>query len=396
MSKNQTIPFVDHEYSLTAGDRMLSLIRTLVRSPEMRHHSLTPLSRIAPFLGHKASQDPDLKHTIYFQDRSIPIIMGNPFILAAGSNKTAEWIPECANLGFGGVTVGTATRNLREGNLHRPRVGMIELDRAIHNSMGLNNPGIDVIAKRVDAQMGQAHKKGLSVGISVAETPGLEDEEQKLEDMVETFRIAYKVADYVEINISCPNTGEARLDLDTRFMERMFSQVMKVRKQLAVRKAVYAKLSPDLTESQLTSVLAALRDLEVNGLVLFNTFPSDRSKYLTMQTPLNSLPVLTSSGARGGLSGRILYRNTFRAVEYIKNQYPDFSIMACGGIDHGAKAWDLLKLGVDAVQAYTVVAYRWFALEQMRRELLQAMRQDGYAALNKFTEGRPTGSQRRI
>jgi dihydroorotate dehydrogenase len=294
------------------------------------------------------------------------------------------------------VSVGTATRKFREGNTHRPRVNLIELDRAMHNSMGLNNPGIELIAKRVDEQLTKAHRNSLSVGISVAETPGLEDEEEKLEDVVETFRLAYKTADYVEVNVSCPNTGEQRLDLDTRFMERVFGQIMKVRKQIPVRKAVYAKLSPDLTESQLLSILDVLRSLEINGLILFNTFPSARARYLNLNSPLESLPVLTATGAKGGLSGRPLYRNTFRATEYIKSQYPDFSIIACGGIDHGAKVWDLMKLGVDAVQSYTTVAYRWFAAEQMRRELLQAIRKDGYSSLSKFTDQRVTTGIRRI
>ncbi|HSQ42035.1 MAG TPA: dihydroorotate oxidase [Fibrobacteraceae bacterium] len=384
MISRESIPFNDYDYPLSKGDRLLALIRAFVRSPEMRHHSLTPLSRVAPWLGYHAQPDPALEKVIRFRDRSNPIHLGNPFILAAGSNKTGEWIPELANIGFGGVTVGTATHKARIGNTHRPRLGMIEADRAIHNSMGLNNPGIDVIAKRVDAQISKSHRNALSVGISVAETPGLEDEEEKLEDVVETFRKAYKIADYLEINVSCPNTGEQRLDLDTHFLERLFGQIMQIRKHQPVRKALYAKLSPDLTGNQILSVLELLKDLEVNGLVLFNTFPSDRARYLDMKTPLNKLSVLTASGGKGGLSGRILYRNTFRAIEYIHERYPDFSLMACGGIDHGLKAWDLLRLGADAVQCYSVVAYRWFAIHQMRQELLTGMHQQGVTSLSQF------------
>lgn len=396
MANTQKVSYVDHDYALTSGDRLLALIRALVRNPEMRHHSLPLVSRIGPLLGHKPDTADHLRHTIYFPDRSNPIQLGNPIILAAGSNKTAEWIPEVANLGFGGVSVGTATRNDRIGNLHRPRIGLIEGDRAMQNSMGLNNPGIEVIAKRVDDALGRAHRNNLAVGISVAETPGIEDEDQKLADIVETFRMAYKVADYIEVNVSCPNTGEQRLDLDTSFMQKMFSEIMRVRRSMPIRKAVYAKLSPDLTERQIASTLEVLSSLEVNGLVLFNTFPSDRGKYLNLKTPLDRLKVLTQAGGKGGLSGRPLYINTFRAVEDIKNRYPQFSIMACGGVDHGLKAWDLLRLGVDAVQTYSVVAYRWFAAEQMAKELLMGMRDSGYPSLSKFTEQRPTGKVRPI
>ena len=143
-----------------------------------------------------------LKRVITFPDHSNSLYFGCPIILAAGANKTAERIKDYANVGFGGITVGTATRNFREGNTHRPRIGFLEEDRAIYNSMGLNNEGVEVIAKRVDEQLVKAHKAGLCVGISVAETPGLTDPEEKIKDIIESFTIAYKAADYIEINVS--------------------------------------------------------------------------------------------------------------------------------------------------------------------------------------------------
>jgi hypothetical protein len=155
-----------------------------------------------------------LKRVITFPDHSNSLYLGCPIILAAGANKTAKRICDYANMGFGGITVGTATRKFREGNTHRPRIGFLENERAIHNSMGLNNEGVEVIARRADEQLTKAHKVGLCVGVSVAETPGLTDDEEKLKDLLESFAIAYKAGDFIEINLSCPNTGESRVDMD--------------------------------------------------------------------------------------------------------------------------------------------------------------------------------------
>ena len=295
-----------------------------------------------------------------FSDGSQAINLCSPIVLAAGANKNGKGINDYANLGLGGITVGTATRNFRIGNAHKPRVGLDEFNRLIYNSMGLNNDGVEKIHDRVKKQIGKARKNRFAVGISVAETPGIE-EKNRLRDLLETFSIAYKTADYLEVNASCPNTGEERLDLDTAFMEEVFFEIEKFRKNADCRKAVYAKLSPDLTDKQLLSLLDLLVKLGVNGVILGNTYPSEKLSY--------SLPILNSKGTSGGISGRPIYENTFKKTALAKKHFPSISIVACGGIDHGLKVRDLLNEGVDFVQAYSVFAFRWMAAQKMNLEL---------------------------
>lgn len=367
----------NYDYYLLKGDKLLALIRRIFKgSPEFRHNSLKYVARLAPFipfLGGKPDFSPALKTVIQFPDRSNPITLSAPIILAAGANKTALRISDYANLGFGGVTAGTATRRFREGNPHRPRVGFLENDRSIYNSMGLNNDGVEAIAARVDSQIVRIHKSGMAAGISVAETPGLVTESEKLKDVIESFSIAYKAADYIEINVSCPNTGENRLDLDTRFMETLFAETMNYRKSQAIRKAVYAKLSPDLSERQLISILEALSRYGVNGVVVGNTFPTKKIGELPMLSKYGELKSLRSDGDKGGLSGRPLYQNTFWMTKLVKSLFPEMSVIACGGIDHGMKIFDLLRAGADAVQCYSVCAFRWMPAHAMRRELCEAL-----------------------
>ena len=260
-------------------------------------------------------------------------------------------------------------------------------DRAIQNSMGLNNPGIDVVAKRVDSQFGAARKRELAVGLSIAETPGLQDEEERLDDVIYSFRKAYNVAEYVEINLSCPNTGHQRIDAQLKYLDRVLQSVMHIRSSIPVRKAVYAKLSPDLGERQLQALLELVTQHNINGLVLFNTFPGSRSEFLEMRTQPDALKPVRQDGDLGGLSGRPLYVNTFRAVEYIKNKLPDKSIIAVGGIDHGAKVFDLLRMGADAVQMYSALSYRWFAARRMQAELYECLAKSGCSTLTELLDG---------
>ena len=384
---------VNHEYYLNFGDRVLALIRRIFHKyPEFRHDSLKHVARFAPyipFMGGRPDLSKTLKRVITFPDHSNSLYLGCPIILAAGANKTAKRICDYANMGFGGITVGTATRNFREGNTHRPRIGFLENDRAIHNSMGLNNEGVEVIARRADEQLMKAHKVGLCVGVSVAETPGLTDDEEKLKDLLESFAIAYKAGDFIEINLSCPNTGESRVDMDLSLTERIFGEIMKYRNAQAIRKAVYAKISPDLSERHLVNVMDMIVRTGVNGVVVGNTYPTKKMSELPVEAKCENLTPLRDDGDCGGMSGRPLYENMMWNVTYIRKHYPQISVIACGGIDHGFKIFDLIKLGVDAVECYSVVAFRWMAAHAMRKELEAALFETGYKTLADYDDHNP-------
>lgn len=384
---------VNHEYYLNFGDRVLALIRRIFHKyPEFRHDSLKHATRFAPyipFMGGRPDLSKTLKRVISFPDHSNSLYLGCPIILAAGANKTAKRICDYANMGFGGITVGTATRRFREGNTHRPRIGFLENDRAIHNSMGLNNEGVEVIARRADEQLTKAHKVGLCVGVSVAETPGLTDDEEKLKDLLESFAIAYKAGDFIEINLSCPNTGESRVDMDLSLTERIFGEIMKYRNAQAIRKAVYAKISPDLSERHLVNVMDMIVRTGVNGVVVGNTYPTKKISELPVETKFEDLTPLRADGDCGGMSGRPLYENMMWNVTYIRKHYPQISVIACGGIDHGFKIFDLIKLGVDAVECYSVVAFRWMAAHAMRKELEAALFETGYKTLADYDDHNP-------
>ncbi len=375
----------NHDYAMSFGDQLLKIGKTLVPNAETRHDKLAQFAAQAKFLP-KPSIDStiNVNRTITFADKSNTLSFGSPIILAAGANKYGENIPDFSNLGFGGIAVGTVTRRSRKGNPYRPRIRMLEEDRGIQNSMGLNNPGVEHICQVVDRDLIKAHKKGLSVGISIGETPGLDDPTDKLDDILQSFRRAYNAADYVEINVSCPNTGHDRIDGQMAYLETMLDQIMTIRKSLPVRKAVYAKLSPDMGAKHLEEVLELTKNSGVNGLVLFNTFPGNKAKFLNLLNGPDSLKSVAGEGALGGLSGRPLYVNTYRALDYIKNKYPEFSILPSGGIDHGYKVWDMLNIGADAVQSYSVLGYRWFGIRKMIAELQQKMTLSGQPDLDEY------------
>jgi dihydroorotate dehydrogenase len=366
------------DYKKTLGDAFLWAIKKTVPSAEKRHDYLIPFAKFSGLPGFRAREIPELEKTLHFQDKSTPITLKSPIMLAAGGNKTGMALSHFASLGFGGISVGSATPQPWLGNPYRPRVALIPKDRAMQNAMGLNNPGIEAIAKRVDLAIGRCHKHKMALGISVTETPGAAKGPKMVEDILFTLRKAYRIADYVEINVSCPNTGDDRLDIHTEFLKELLAEVKELRKSLVPRKAVFIKLSPDMNQVALDKTLDLLNQANITGVVLFNTFPANRAQFLNMKTPPDKLRVLSADGKKGGISGRILYQNTLPAVRFIKEQLPHFSVIASGGVDCGDKALELLEAGADAVQCYSVLAYRWNAIQKINQELFAALKAKGY------------------
>jgi dihydroorotate dehydrogenase len=155
----------NHDYSIDFGDKLLAFIRFAFKNhAEFRHNCLGLYAKFSPLWGGALLESAKLQKTIVFSNGSKPIHLRGPIVLAAGANKNGKNINSFSNLGLGGITVGTATRNFREGNPHRPRVGLDEFNRMLYNSMGLNNDGIEKISMRVKKQIGEAKKKQFRSG----------------------------------------------------------------------------------------------------------------------------------------------------------------------------------------------------------------------------------------
>ena len=361
MSKNNQALVENPDYKMDLWDGFLSLIKKMVTSGELRHHFLPVTAVFGDLMpGKRPKNTAALNCVLTFPDQSQSLKMASPVVLAAGSVKYAEVIPHFAKLGFGALSVGTTTRFERTGNPQRPRVALIEADRMMHNSMGLNNPGVDKIAQKVKASLDKAHARNLCVGISVSETPGLQTTEERLEDLKYTFTESYKAADYIEVNLSCPNTGHDRLDAQWDFLTQVIEQIARVRESLIGtfgKKAILAKLSPDLSEEILVQTLDLLKINGWSGVVLFNTWPGTKRSALPLTR--QELPAMRADGDVGGLSGRLMYPHMKNSVEKYSKIYPELVFWGSGGVDCGQKVSQILERGASAAQIYSVLGFRW-------------------------------------
>jgi dihydroorotate dehydrogenase len=184
----------------------------------------------------------------------------NPVGLAAGYDKNGVAIRGLGCLGFGHIEVGTLTRFAQAGN-PRPRIHRVPGSRALINSMGFPNAGVDRL---------RVYRESTRVGINIGkgkDTPL----ERAAEDYCELLKRVHPQADYVTINVSSPNTPGLRQLQSRSAINDLLQSVTSLRDDLIPRAPLLVKISPDLSEAEIDNVLTAVQDNGADGIIATNT-----------------------------------------------------------------------------------------------------------------------------
>ncbi len=303
----------------------------------------------------------------------------SPVGLAAGFDKNAALIDFWPRLGFGFAEVGSVTLRPSRGN-PRPRVFRMVDDGALINRMGLNNDGAERIAARI-GNRGMYHP--FPLGINIAKT---HDESivgtDAIEDYVESFRLLAPAANYVALNVSCPNTAEGKTFEEPEPLDQLLGRVFEVREEVNPRVPILVKLSPPLSDrvvfdSLLEELLTVCVSHGIHGFIATNT-AADRAG---LSADTNQLERI----GPGGLSGRPIHRRSTRMVRYLYEKTDGaIPIIGVGGIDSAESAYAKIKAGASLVQLYTGLVYQGPGLVKIIKEQLVALLQeDGYNSVSQ-------------
>ena len=294
---------------------------------------------------------------------SIPVdAMGlsfpNPVGLAAGLDKDAKAVDGLAALGFGFLELGTVTPLPQSGN-PQPRMFRLTSAQAFINRMGFNSAGLNLFL----ARLGQQHQQTI-IGINLGRNAATSNEDA-WRDYLTGLRAVYRVADYVTINISSPNTKGLR-DLQERdTLDGLIARLKAEQAQLADLHQKYTpiavKISPDLDDESIARVAEVLTLRGIDGIVATNT---------TVSRPLNT-EVHPHVSQTGGLSGAPLATLSHRVITELRQHTPsEFPVIGVGGIMDAASAQAAFSAGATLVQLYSGLIYRGPALV---REILGAL-----------------------
>ncbi len=280
----------------------------------------------------------------------------NPIGLAAGFDKNGVTPIAMQAMGFGFVEIGSITAKAADGN-PKPRAFRLPEDQSLINRMGLNNQGADVIIDRLK-------KLNLSIplGINIAKTNDAAIHgEAAVEDYAYSYRKASEVADYITVNISCPNTGEGKTFEDPDALEALLKGLPLTGTD---RIPTLVKFSVDTAKAELEKLVALCESNGIDGYVATNT-SSDHSGLSTDTKTLNLI-------GNGGLSGAAIQAKSTRVVgwlnEFLQSKKP---IVGVGGINDAQSALDKMNAGANLLQLYTGMVYKGPGLIKEIKQALQ-------------------------
>lgn len=279
-----------------------------------------------------------------------------PLINAAGMFKHGECYELAYRQGAGGWLAGTTTALPRMGNVRRgiaqPFVPYPR-SRAASNWLGLPNPGHRAVAARV-AQM--ERYADFPIGVSVALDPDVELQ-WALEQLVEGMALYYESGvDFLELNESCPNTGEQQREMDM-LVARLSYVTQHFLRHRGRSLPVVVKFSTDTDPALLGKLMPLLANLGFDGITLGNT--STRYEYYRhciAPQEQHAYAYFTHTFG-GGISGEPLRRAVVELVrsasEVARTLERPFHIVGVGGIARGVHLCEVLAAGASLAQWYT-------------------------------------------
>nr|WP_298683241.1 quinone-dependent dihydroorotate dehydrogenase [uncultured Dongia sp.] len=288
----------------------------------------------------------------------------NPVGLAAGFDKNAECYRGALGLGFGFVEIGSVTPRAQGGN-PRPRLFRLVKDRAVINRMGFNNDGIDAVAVRLQPRDARAGIVGVNLGKNKETLDAAADYELGVAALG-------RLADYLVINVSSPNTPGLRALQGKEPLAALIDRVRIARDKLATRPPLLLKIAPDLTEEDQADIAAVALDHGLDGLIISNT--------TIARPPLQSIDLASETG---GLSGAPLRDPSTallgRMYRLTQGRLP---LIGVGGITTARDAYARIRAGASLVQIYSAMVYEGPGLAaRIVAGLPALLKADGFATV---------------
>jgi dihydroorotate dehydrogenase (NAD+) catalytic subunit len=251
----------------------------------------------------------------------------NPVITASGTfGQGIEYAELIDVTRLGAIVNKGTTPRARPGN---PQYRIAETPAGILNSIGLENPGAEEVARKYGKLWA---KLGVPVIVNVA---------------------GYSVQDYVfvvealdgtpgviafELNVSCPNVEGGMLFGSDPGLAAEVTRAVKD----ATDKPVIVKLTPNAND--VVAVARACEEAGADGLTTINTV-------LGMRIDVTKKRPMLGTGS-GGLSGPAI-RPIALHITYQVSQAVSIPIIGAGGVTNASDALEFLMAGASAVQVGT-------------------------------------------
>lgn len=268
----------------------------------------------------------------------------NPLGLAAGLDKNGDAIDFFGMLGFGFIEVGTVTPKPQLGN-PKPRLFRIDSADGLINRMGFNNKGVDYLVHNLQKR---TYKGVLGVSIGKNETTPLE---QAASDYITCMEQVYPYADYIAVNVSCPNTPDVtklqQVAELTALLKPLKASQARLREVHHKYVPLVVKISPDLYDNELENVCNTLLEQKVDGINCTNTTVSR-----------SIVHGMIHANEWGGMSGEPLYLHSTRILRKVNNIIAGaIPLIGTGGVSGPISAREKFYNGASLIQIFSSLIY---------------------------------------
>ena len=286
--------------------------------------------------------------------------MKNPVMPASGTFGFGD-VPQARKYDLnrlGAIVIKTTTPQARTGN---PQPQIAVLNDGVLNSVGLTNPGVNVVAgEKIPHLKHQYPDLPLVASIGGA----------SVEDyvMVTERLAATGLVDALELNISCPNVkhGGMAFGTDPQVAEKLTKAV----KAASGDVPVYVKLTPNVTD--IVEIAQAVEAGGADGLSMINTLLGMKINLKTRKPVLGNI--------MGGLSGTAIKPLAIRMIYQVSHAV-NIPIIGEGGISSAEDVIEFFLAGASAVQVGSVHFHDALAMPHIIEQLPQAMARVGIGSL---------------
>ena len=256
----------------------------------------------------------------------------NPIGVAAGFDPDGDNIKNLGAMGFGFVEIGSVMSHRHPGT-PRPRLKHIAakgsfLDRTGYPSRGLEH-ALNNVRKR------SKYTKSLVIGCNISKMTSTHPEDIA-KDYLRVFRNMYQYVDFFVINITCSTSTkpfEPRSDEEIR---AILDPLFEFRRGQLDYRPILLKISPDLTQEELDTVIDIL-----------------------IRTPLDGIEAVGGSSAMaremmgmtsGAVTGALLTERAIEMVRYIAEKTErNYPIIGSGGMMQPEDIKRMLEAGASLV-----------------------------------------------
>lgn len=254
------------------------------------------------------------------------ITLDNPVIPASGTFGYGQEFAEIYDINIlGSLSFKGTTSEPRLGN---PLPRIAECPKGMINSVGLQNPGVDMVCQRELPELAKIYKKPVIANISGF---SIEEYVHCAEMMDKQDQVGI-----IEVNVSCPNVHNGGMAYGVQ--PESAAEVTRAVKAVT-NKPVYIKLSPNVTD--IVSIAKACEEAGADGLSLINTLLGMRIDTKKRQ------PIIANK--MGGFSGPAIFPVAVRMVYQVANAV-NIPVIGMGGVSTANDVIEMMMAGATAVQ----------------------------------------------